>query len=134
VVVCSDTALYLPFPDSSLCICGRLQGAGRGAILRAAIKILPKLQKLFSPSPSPCSIMPPKVTPPQVQEPAMLASAMRRHQPEDNVCISSGAAHEASAFSFFWGFLIYKSRGKKTLTGITCTMQPSQLIFLKTPL
>ena len=76
MVVCSDTAvLFLPFPDSFLHISGGLQGAGRGAILQAAIKILPHLQKL-SCSPFPSAIVQPKVTPPQVL-PGMRTSLVR---------------------------------------------------------
>lgn len=112
MVICSDTAaLYLPFLDASLHISGSLQGAGRGAILRAAIKILSHLQKL----------------------PGTGTSLVRGTISLKITFVSHIELPIKPLVSLFFSvFLICKNRKKKkNLTGITCAIQASNFFFPK---
>lgn len=107
MVICSDTAaLYLLFLYSSL------HEAGGGAVLRAAIKILPHLQKRSS-SPFPSTIMQPEVTPPQVL-PGVRASLVRGALSLKIMFVSHLELPMKPSVSLFFRFSSFvKVRGKK---------------------
>lgn len=111
MVICSDAAaLYLPFLDASLHISGSLQGTGRGAILRAAIKILSHLQKL----------------------PGTGTSLVRGAISLKITFVSHIELSMKPLVSlFFFQFFSFVKIGKKnpTLTGITCAIQASNFFF-----